>query len=91
MTPDDRDSVNATVEHLGLLGALKYAQKRLATETDPRIRKLMILIARETLKRLTVEVRCARRLIAQRVKELKELDCHAKRSVRPLRQARARR
>lgn len=62
VTADDRDAVNSVVEDLGLHGALRYAYKRLPEEPKPHIRRIMILIIRETAMRLLHDVRRAKRL-----------------------------
>ena len=68
MTADDRDSVNSVIEEDGLHGALLYAAKRLAAESGMndarhvRIRRMMLLIIRESSQRLVLDVKRARQL-----------------------------
>lgn len=73
LTPDQQDSVNATVEQLGLHGAMTYAVKRLPQEQEPRIRRMMIHIIRFTTTRLTHEVKIAKRLADAHTSGLRQL------------------
>ena len=76
MTTDDQDSVNSVIESLGLYGALIYAFERLPNERDPRIRRMMILITRETSAKILLAIKRAKRLAACHRIGLRTLGIH---------------
>jgi len=62
VTRDDRDSVRANVADLGLEGALRYAYKRLPTEKNPRVRRMLVLTARHAARKLREDIAVMSRL-----------------------------
>jgi hypothetical protein len=62
VTADDRDSVRANIADLGLEGALRYAYKRLPKETNPRVRRILVLTARHAARQLRQDIATMSRL-----------------------------